>query len=38
MIYNNRNQSNDIQEKVKKKKNTFNAHFQYSQSKIMFLK
>ena len=34
MIYNIRNQSNDITENQKEKKTCFNAHFQYSQSKI----
>ena len=34
MIYNNRNLSNDIAESQREKKTCFNAHFQYSQSKI----
>ena len=34
MIYNTRNRSNDATESQKEKKNCFNAHFQYSQSKI----
>ena len=33
MIYNNRNRSNDITESQKEKRR-FDAHFQYSQSKI----
>ena len=35
MTYNTRNQSNDTTENQKKKKICFNAHFPYSQSKIM---
>ena len=42
MIYNTRNRyssiSNDTTESQKEKKTCFNAHFQYSQSKIMGLK
>ena len=34
MIYNTRNQSNDTIEIQKEKKTCFNAHFQYSKSKI----
>ena len=34
MIYNIRNRSNDATESQKEKKTCFNAHFQYSQSKI----
>ena len=34
MIYNTRNRSNDTTESQKEKKTCFNAHFQYSQSKI----
>ena len=34
MIYNTRNRSNDTTEGQKEKKTCFNAHFQYSQSKI----
>ena len=34
MIYNNRNLSNDTAESQREKKPCFNAHFQYSQSKI----
>ena len=34
MIYNTRNQSNDATESQKEKKTCFNAHFQYSQSKV----
>ena len=34
MIYNDRNQSNDTIKSQKKKQTRFNAHFQYSQSKI----
>ena len=37
MIYNTRNGSNDTLECQKEKKACFNAHFQYSQSKIMGL-
>ena len=37
MIYNTRNWSNDTTESQKEKKTCFNAHFQYSQSKIMAL-
>ena len=37
MIYNTRNGSNDTLEGQKEKKACFNAHFQYSQSKIMGL-
>ena len=35
MIYNTRNQSNDTTESQKEKKACFNAHFQYSNSKIL---
>ena len=35
MIYNARNWSNDATQSQKEKKTCFNAHFQYSQSKIM---
>ena len=35
MIYNTRNRSDDTTESQKEKKTCFNAHFQYSQSKIM---
>ena len=35
MIYNTRNRSNNTRESKKEKKTCFNAHFQYSQSKIM---
>ena len=38
MIYNTRNPSNDTTEGQKEKKTCFNAHFQYSQSKIQQLK
>ena len=38
MIYNTKNRSNDTIESQKEKKTCFNAHFQYSQSKIMGLK
>ena len=34
MIYNTRNRSNDATESQKEIKSCFNAHFQYSQSKI----
>ena len=34
MIYNDRNQSNDTIKSQKEKQTRFNAHFQYSQSKI----
>ena len=34
MIYNTRNQSNDATESQKEKKTCFNAHSQYSQSKV----
>ena len=34
MIYNTRNQSDETTESQKEKKTCFNAHFQYSQSKI----
>ena len=34
MIFNTRNRSNDTTESQKEKKTSFNAHFQYSQSKI----
>ena len=34
MIYKTRNRSNDTAESQKEKKARFNAHFQYSQSKI----
>ena len=34
MIYNTTNRSNDATESQNEKKNCFNAHFQYSQSKI----
>ena len=34
MIYNTRNRSNDKTESQKEKKTSFNAYFQYSQSKI----
>ena len=34
MIYNARNRSNDAAENQKENKICFNAHFQYSQSKI----
>ena len=34
MIYNTRNWSNDTTESQKEKSDLFNAHFQYSQSKI----
>ena len=34
MIYNTRNRSNDTAESQEEKKTCFNAHFQYSQSKI----
>ena len=34
MIYNTRNQSNDITESQKETKTCFNAHFQYDQSRI----
>ena len=37
MIYNTRNRSNDTIENQKEKKTCFNAHSQYSQSKIMGL-
>ena len=35
MIYNTRNQSNDTTEGQTEKKTCFNAHFRYSQSKII---
>ena len=34
MIYNTRNRSNDAIKSQKEKRTCFNAHFQYSQSKI----
>ena len=34
MIYNTRNWSNDATESQEEKKTCYNAHFQYSQSKI----
>ena len=34
MVYNTRNRSNDTTESQKEKNTCFNAHFQYSQSKI----
>ena len=34
MIYNTKTRSNDTAESQKEKKTCFNAHFQYSQSKI----
>ena len=34
MIYNNRNRCNDAAESQREKKTCFDAHFQYSQSKI----
>ena len=37
MIYNTRKQINDTKESQKGKKDCFDAHFQYSQSKIMVL-
>ena len=37
MISNTRNWSNDTTESQKEKKTCFNAHFQYSQSKITVL-
>ena len=43
MIYNTRNRNNNTTERQKEKKACFNAHFQYSESKItglnkMFIK
>ena len=38
MIYNTKNRSNDTTESQKEKKTCFNAHFQYSQSKMTRLK
>ena len=38
MIYNTRNRSDDTAESQKEKKACFNAHFQYSQSKMTGLK
>ena len=37
MIYNTKNESNDITESHKEKETCFNVHFQYSQLKIMGL-
>ena len=38
MIYNTRNQRKDTTVSLKEKKTFFNAHFQYSQSEIMYNK
>ena len=38
MIYNTKNRSNDTTESQKEKRTCFNAHFQYSHSKITGLK